>query len=146
MMTTFLLVQESFKPYYDPALNKMETLSLMVIICTIYFGLYYQAGEGEPIMQSEVVSWMIFTLVLAPSIAFIVNFSQIMWIEILKVVAGKSARVFRFVTCGSRDITTFKMQYMDEVSDDDDSADEIEEPDAADKKLGGFGVDSAVQT
>lgn len=97
-------------------------------------------------MQSEVVSWMIFTLVLAPSIAFIINFSQIMWIEILKVVAGKSARVFRFVTCGSRDITTFKMQYMDEASDDDDSADEGEEPDAADKKLGGFGVDSAVQT
>jgi len=83
----------------------METISLFVIIVTIYFGLYYQAGEGEPIMQSEVVTWLIFICVLSPSIAFGINFGQIMWIEILKVVAGKSARVFRFLTCGSRDLT-----------------------------------------
>ena len=90
---------------------------------------------------------MIFICVLAPSIAFIINFSQIMWIEVLKVVAGKSSRVFRFVTCGTRDITAFKMQYMDEGSDIDESAGEGENPDDIfDKKLGGFGADSAVQT
>ena len=92
----------------------METLSLSVIIITIYFGLYYQAGEGEPIMQSDIVSWMIFIMVLSPSIMFAVNFSGKMWIEVLKVVAGKSTKAFRFLTCGTKDITVFKMQYMDD--------------------------------
>ena len=75
MMTMFLIVQQRLSPYYDPALNRMENISLFVIIVTIYFGLYYQAGEGEPIMQSEVVSWLIFVCVLSPSILFAVNFS-----------------------------------------------------------------------
>ena len=91
----------------------METLSLFVIILTIYFGLYYQAGEGEPLMQSQVVTWFIFMAVLVPSLAFIVKFSRVMWIEVLKVVAGKSAKAFRFLTCGSIDITEFRMQHMD---------------------------------
>mmetsp|Transcript_25284 Transcript_25284/g.33840 ORF Transcript_25284/g.33840 Transcript_25284/m.33840 type:complete len:98 (-) Transcript_25284:162-455(-) len=97
----------------------METLSLSVIIVTIYFGLYYQAGEGEPIMQSDVVSWIIFAMVLFPSLAFAVNFSRKMWIEVLKVVAAKSAKAFRYLTCGSKEITVFKQMYMDEGSDDD---------------------------
>jgi hypothetical protein len=29
----------------------MENISLFVLIITIYCGLYYQAGEGEAIMQ-----------------------------------------------------------------------------------------------
>jgi len=139
MMTSFLIVQSRYNPYYDEALNRMETISLFVIIVTIYFGLYYQAGEGEPIMQSDIVSWMIFSCVLTPSIAFAINFSKIMWIEILKVVAGKSAKAFRFLTCGSRDITTFKMQYMDEGSDDDQSIDEaVDAPEQGEKSLLGF--------
>lgn len=62
----------------------METRSLFVIIITIYFGLYYQAGEGEPLMESDLVTWMIFFAVLIPSIIFVVNFTQKMWIEVLK--------------------------------------------------------------
>ena len=30
----------------------METLSLFVIIITIYSGLYYQAAAGDPIMEN----------------------------------------------------------------------------------------------
>ena len=50
VLTCFMVVQWRHEPYYDKQLNDMETLSLTVIIITIYFGLYYQAGEGEPIM------------------------------------------------------------------------------------------------
>ena len=75
-------------------------------------------------MESEPVSWIIFVCVLAPSVTFAVNFSRIMWIEVLKVVAGKSATAFRYLTCGTKEITAFKLQYMDENSDDEGSIDE----------------------
>ena len=83
----------------------METMSLFVIILTIYFGLYYQAGAGEPIMESQIVTWCIFFGVLIPTVVFAINFTKIMWIEILKVVINKSSRAFRFLTCGSMDLT-----------------------------------------
>ena len=95
----------------------METLSLSVIIITIYFGLYYQAGEGDPVMESELVGWVIFCGVLSPSIMFAIRFSRMMWIEILKVVARKSARAFRFLTFGTKEITVFKKMYMDSGSE-----------------------------
>lgn len=110
----------------------MEELSLTVIIVTIYFGLYYQAGAGDPIMESEPVSWMIFICVLTPSIAFAISFGKIMWIEVLKVVAKKSARLFRYLTCGSRNITEFKLQYFDDDESDANNAsldDDVQEED-----------------
>ena len=113
------MIQWKLQPYYDPALNAMETLSLFVIILTIYSGLYYQAGEGEPIMESQVVTWIIFSAVLIPSLIFALNFSRKMWIEILKVVSAKSAKAFRFLTCGSVDITEFKLEHNYEPSDED---------------------------
>ena len=100
ILTIFFMIQNKLKPYYDDGLNTMETSSLFVIIITIYAGLYYQAGEGEPIMESEVVSWVIFSAVLIPSIFFAINFAGKIRIEILKVVAGKSSKVFRYLTCG----------------------------------------------
>ena len=71
-------------------------------------------------MQSDIVSWIIFVMVLSPSIAFAVNFSRKMWIEILKVVAGKSAKAFRFMTCGTKEITLFKLQYMDDGNSEEE--------------------------
>ena len=44
LMAVALYIQLRFMPYYDPALNNMETYSLVVIILTIYSGLYFQAG------------------------------------------------------------------------------------------------------
>ena len=41
ILTIFFIVQWKLQPYYDPSLNRMETLSLFAIILTIYFGLYY---------------------------------------------------------------------------------------------------------
>lgn len=121
-LTAFFMLQWKLEPYYDPALNHMEALSLFVIILTIYSGLYYQAGEGDELMESQPVTWLIFCAVLIPSIVFAVNFIRKMWVEILKVVAGKSSRVFRFMTCGTKDILEFKLQYMDEDSDAADDA------------------------
>ena len=40
-LTSFFMLQWKLQPYYDPALNQMETMSLFVIILTIYSGLYY---------------------------------------------------------------------------------------------------------
>ena len=111
ILTVFFMIQWKLQPYYDPALNAMETLSLFVIILTIYSGLYYQAGEGEQIMESQVVTWIIFCAVLIPSLIFALNFGKKMWIEILKVVSVKSAKAFRFLTCGSVDITEFKLEH-----------------------------------
>ena len=109
ILTIFFMIQWKLEPYYDDALNQMETLSLFVIIFTIYAGLYYQAGEGEPIMESQVVSWIIFSAVLIPSILFGINFSGKIWIEILKVVAGKSSKLFRYLTCGTKDLNEFRL-------------------------------------
>ena len=41
LLMGFFLIQWHLKPYYDPALNNMEELSLGVCILTIYSGLYY---------------------------------------------------------------------------------------------------------
>jgi hypothetical protein len=41
ILTVFFMVQWRLQPYYDAELNAMETLSLFVIILTIYAGLYY---------------------------------------------------------------------------------------------------------
>ena len=41
ILTVFFMVQWRLQPYYDEELNAMETLSLFVIILTIYAGLYY---------------------------------------------------------------------------------------------------------
>ena len=46
-----------------------------------------------------------------------------MWVEILKQVAGKNSKAFRFITCGRIDLREFKQKYM---FDDDNSDDEKE--------------------
>ena len=104
LLTAFAVWQWHTKPYYDPVLNNMEQLSLFVIIFTIYAGLYYQAGENDPIVDSDFVKWVIFTAVITPSLVFAVNFIHKMRIEILKVAAGKSNKLFRYLTCGSWDL------------------------------------------
>ena len=37
----FFMIQIKLKPFYDDSLNNMETISLFVLIMTIYCGLYY---------------------------------------------------------------------------------------------------------
>lgn len=56
-------------------------------------------------MENQVVTWIVFCAVLFPSIAFAVDFGKKMWIEILKIVAKKNAKVFRYLTCGTKDLT-----------------------------------------
>ena len=138
ILTIFFTVHWRLQPYYDEQLNRMETLSLFVIILTIYFGLYYQTGEGEPAMQNDVVTWVVFVAVLVPSIVFAVNFLRKMWIEVLKVVAGKSAKAFRFLTCGSIDITQFRRKHMEEESDNEGDKDVVEGTDDKNRTLQGF--------
>ena len=41
VLTCFFLIHYRLQPYYDQGLNNMETYSLLVLILTIYFGLYY---------------------------------------------------------------------------------------------------------
>jgi hypothetical protein len=78
--------------------------------------------------------------VLSPSVIFTVYFAKQMGIEILKVAAGKSTTAFRFITCGSWDITEFKKTYMAEMSDDEISSDgSVQQPNA--DKLRGFKYD-----
>lgn len=85
------------------------------------------------------MTWLIFSAVLIPSVVFSINFGRKMWVEILKVVANKSARVFRFITLGMKDLTAFRMQYMDEGSDDEEKADhELQEEGPKEKSLQGF--------
>lgn len=69
------------------------------------------------------MTWFIFMAVLVPSLIFAVNFGRKIYVEILKVFAGKSARVFRFLTCGTIDLTEFRLQHLEEDSDDDNEDD-----------------------
>ena len=123
----FFMIQIKLKPFYDDSLNNMESISLFVLIMTIYCGLYYQAGQGESVMQLNFVKWTIFTLVLAPSLVFIIYFAYKMRIEILKIALNKSPKTFRFVTCGFVDINEFREEHMMEddkpLSSSDDEYD-----------------------
>lgn len=125
ILTFFAVVQWRVQPFYDPILNQMEQLSLFVLIFTIYAGLFYQVSEGDPIADSEIVKWNIFLLVILPSIVFALNFLHKIRIEILKVAASKSGKLFRYLSCGSLNLTEFKLKYMDEVSDDEYEAEEL---------------------
>ena len=115
------MIHWRLQPYYDEQLNAMESLSLFVIILTIYAGLYYQAAKGEPIMESQILTWIVFFALLVPSLLFAINFARKMWIEILKVIGGKSAKAFRFITCGRINFKEFKLKHLgvEESSDDD---------------------------
>ena len=61
----------------------METLSLSVIIATIYMGLFYQTDSGKA-LDNQIVSWVFFLAVLVPSILFALNFVKKIWLELLK--------------------------------------------------------------
>ena len=63
-------------------------------------------------MASETVTWVMFFCVIIPTVIFAFNFFRIMWIEILKVAARKSAKIFRILTCGTKDIIAFKAFHM----------------------------------
>ena len=60
-----------------------------------------------------------------------------MWVEILKVVAGKSSVAFRYLTCGSVNLLVFKKEHMNEESDDEDLSDyEIKDKPTASRLVG----------
>ena len=44
ILAIFLIIHIKLQPYYDDSLNRLERMSLFVIIMTIYAGLYYQTG------------------------------------------------------------------------------------------------------
>lgn len=41
LLIAFLGAQIKKKPFYDDRLNTLEASSLIVMICTIYFGLFF---------------------------------------------------------------------------------------------------------
>ena len=122
ILTFFAVLQWHTKPYYDPMLNNMEQMSLFVIIFTIYAGLYYQAGEGDVIVESDFVKWVVFFAVIIPSLVFIVNFIIKIRIEILKVAAAKSTKLFRYLTCGSVNVAEFKLKYMAGMNEEEENS------------------------
>ena len=69
---------------------------------------------------------------------FAVNFTKVMWIEILKVAATKSARLFKWITCGSINITDFKQKYMDE--EEEEELHELQEHAPHESDLKGFSM------
>ena len=88
-------------------------MSLLVIILTVYSGLFFQAGEGDTIIKNNLFIWFIFFAVFSPTLVFAVNFVLKMRIEILKVLAQKSTFMFRLITFNSIELRDFKKQYMD---------------------------------
>ena len=112
VLVIFYWLQLRFKPYYAESLNKMEEISLVVLLITIYSGLYYQSGKNDPIMQKQIVKWIIFIMVVLPSLFFTIYFFHRMKIEIFKVLITTNPRVFRYLTCGSVDINKFRLEHM----------------------------------
>ena len=63
-------------------------------------------------MTSKTVTWVMFFCVIIPTVIFAFNFFRIMWTEVLKLAARKSAKIFRLLTCGTKDLIAFRALHL----------------------------------
>ena len=87
-------------------------------MCTIYCGLYFQAGRGDAALENEAVKWLIFMIVFIPSIGFMVFFIDKLRIEFLKMLAKTGCTLlFKILSFGRTNRHDFIDQHRDENED-----------------------------
>lgn len=113
LLIAFLVVQRRWKPFYDSRLNELEATTLIVQICIIYFGLFYQAGKNDSFVTTDSVKYGILVLLLVASGQFLFMFFFRMRLEWQKSAVDKSACCFWLLSCGRiKDKEAFKKQHM----------------------------------
>ena len=115
----FLIMHSKIDPYYDAKLNNLEKISLFVLIFTLYSGLFYQAGRGDDLMETDYVKWVIFFMVFIPSCIFMLYFLGKLRIEVLRKCLQREF-FFKVISCGLIDRQIFQLEHEadDEESDD----------------------------
>lgn len=84
VLLAFLTVHIKIAPFNDQRLNDLESYSLIVLIITIYFGLYYQSSKGtESLFESDITKWLVFFGVFVTSSTFLAHFIYKMHAEIV---------------------------------------------------------------
>jgi hypothetical protein len=63
-------------PYYTDVLNRMEALSLVVCVVTMYSGMFFVTGRYYTYMLNNGVRWFFFICVLLPNILFLLYWAH----------------------------------------------------------------------
>jgi len=108
-----MIYQYQNKPFLTTTLNRMESLSLLVAITTMYSGMYFITGAHYDYNQSPILQWTFMILLIVPNIAFFFYWLYFMTIEVYKLAHRKSRRIFCILSFGLCDYEKFKARYMD---------------------------------
>ena len=81
-------------------MNKMEAYSLIVVIITMYTGMFYVTGRHYDYMENEGLSWFFLIILALPNMVFFIYWFLKMRLEVLKMVRAKNKpKLFRIVSC-----------------------------------------------
>ena len=68
----FLILHLRKQPYYTDDLNNIESISLLILIFVIYFGLFYLTGKNDDYTKSTGIDITTFICVFLITLYFIV--------------------------------------------------------------------------
>ena len=78
----------------------MESYSLVVVIITMYAGMFYVTGRWHTYMDKNGLKWFFFFTILIPNLAFLGYWLYYMYIEAIKVLYDKKQdKIVKFITC-----------------------------------------------
>lgn len=113
-LTPCLLINIYIQPYFNHLLNKLETGSLLVLICFCVVELIqtaYSQDHMKAYSTSVTVTSVIMLVVLfvIPTILFYFAILKFMRKEILDISFYKSHRLFKLISCGVTSIEKYAM-------------------------------------
>ena len=116
VLLAFLTIHIRTQPFNDKNLNDLEAYSLMALILTVYFGLYYQSSQGiESLFESSVTKWLVFFFEFTTSLFFLSHFVYKLHAELVKLaIKKKRRRVFNILTCGC---SNYYDQVLDQIQE-----------------------------
>jgi len=115
-----IVLHVKMQPYYTSTLNRMEHFSLLVVIVTMYSGMYYITGVHYTYMENNFLKWFFLLALAIPNVIFFVYWLYHMRIQILRMALRKSEKLFKMITCGSIDPEKFKRDNEEEEEEVED--------------------------
>ena len=101
LLISYSILQIFTDPYYDEKLNTLESISLYTQIMTVYLGLFFLTNKDSTSLSGEWFKWLIFSLILIPTWAFILYFISKMRHEALVSASTmKNGLLWKICSCG----------------------------------------------